>query len=283
MTQRAYGYWTLKLFNDAIKLPLKFSLSSETPEKSIEYHTYYKEKQIKYVKMIPKDGLTEINCIEDIGEIVDKDHIEKYVNDELGVARPLSYFKGLDELFMEHQEKKADRDIDILAYKPLKDLKISQMNGRQFTAIPGASTDKGKSPNSKNVKLYKCLLDSLRDSKSFLLISFHSNCTTAEELGAMYEEDGIIRISGVYPTIFVRKNPDLVPISNDPIMSDTFMEKLKKYYPVSPEDKDLFILNWYTYYCSAVKEKGPKQVFVKKTSKKVEIVCDDLMDLLDKL
>jgi hypothetical protein len=269
MSERAYGYWNLNLFDGKISLPLKFHLSTE-PDKPTSNLIYgYKGQKTQQLYVIPKELGKNIENIDDILEIA---HSKEYYNSEF---KKISEIPELNSLLNEYKEKKKCREIEVLAIKE-ECPPLIRYNGKHYTCIVGSPLS--KVPSAPNLQIYQSLLEFL--SNKYMHIRYFNNCSTAQEIGVMYADNGIIRISGLYADEFIRKTPDVLGVPIQKEIKEIFSEKLNKFYTETSK-VNIYELDWYNYYKHSLESNGVVKKTIKKVEKCTHTNNDNLMNLLN--
>lgn len=305
-------YRTLNLFGGQIKIPVAYYIRSEENKETATKYGYEGES-LKQLYVLPKkndngERTQTILTPDDIEKIIETDHIQKHVVNENGVLVKVSSIPGLKELMEEHAEKKKQVDIEILGIFDLCDLPFDRFNGRQYyTTSEKAGKKKG---NPKDTQLYHCLIEYLKENKKYIHIRYYWNCTTAQEISAMYVKNGNLIISGMYPDFSLRDIPKYNEIDLDKDLNTKLQEKLNKFYCnenieqengfeiISPEkslerqsqkptfklDKTkLYTLDWFDYYYEAFTSKNIKRKKEINEIKFTEDNKEDILNILDEI
>ena len=251
----------------------KFYLSTEDHE-LIKTNQYYNGSVVKTVKAVPKEGLLEVKCVDDIKEIIPWGDVQQYIDDGSGKMVPIP--ENIKAILDEHEEKKKDKNIEIIGLYNKSELPFSRFNGRLFSVIQGAP--KEKIPTKKNLEIYQYIINSLGNDK-FFLISFFTRSSTAQELGALYVENNMLKISGLYPDISFRKPPDVINVDINNEISNTFSDKINKFYF---KTRPSFILSWFNYVLESIQEKNPKKILSFRNNV-IENTNQDLLSLLNEI
>jgi len=279
---RAYGYWKLQLFGGKLVVPLKMYLANESEySKKIPIVQGYEGQIVKTKKVVPKEGLCEVLCVDDIDKIIEWTDTQDHMY-ENNVLKKLSEFNGLEELIEEHKNKKKDRNMEVVAILDKEDIDPFMMNGRQFYCNVGSSS-KEKVPPVDDIKIFNALLNYLEENNKYIHVRFHSSCTAAEEIGALYNKDGVLCISGFYSNDDIRNTPATLKTDVDKKLMTSLTNKLDKYYD-SFDRYSLFKLEWYSFYLKALSEKGfLKKSTIKKEKNYQENNTSNLIDILDSI
>ena len=235
MTDRAYGYFLLHLDED-IQLPLKFCTSYPGEDALQGYcfdqnwHRLYLKNSIRRMRILgltedtgkggkekaaakgkaatkmeirptnrvfvlAKKGCAKIKKVEDIDRVLEWGSWETFINKgtaDKPILEPLSKYEGVAELLEQDKLKSKEKDVSINGIYPLNTIKIHQYNGRHFHTYP--HTAKCKDSETFH-NIYRILALYLKLHQAFVLCTFYSK---GEELGALYEEDGVLRIAGLF-------------------------------------------------------------------------------------
>jgi hypothetical protein len=284
MTDHAYGYFELQLFDGALKLPLKFctsypgedTLRSNTPTK-----TGVDGRPTNRIFVLAKKDCEKIKKVDDIEKILEWGQWETYLN--VGtVTKPelvsLSKFEGVAELLEQDKAKSKERDITVNGIYPLSKIKLRQYNGRHFHTYPHTAKCKD---SDKFHNIYRILALYLELHSSFVFCTFFSK---GEELGALYEEDGVLRLAGLYA------DRDLKPVSSIlkfPITKGFQKLANEKFDKLKNENSDPeFILEWRDYVNDTLECKGVRNVTKGPPKKKIinkEQLDSDLTDMFKNL
>jgi len=280
---RAYGYWKLQLFEGKLSVPLKLYLANESEySKKIPIVQGYNGQVVKTKKVVPKEGLSEILSIDDVDEIIEWTDVQDHMYDKDKVLKRLEEFDGLVELIEEHKNKKKDRNMEVIAILDKEDIDPFMMNGRQFYCNVGSSS-KEKIPPANDIKIYNTLMKFLEENNKYIHVRFHSSCSTAEELGALYNKDGVLCISGFYSNNDIRTVPVILKTDVDDKLLETLSNKLGKFYNKF-ERSSLYKLEWYSFYLESLSEKGHLKKSIQKKEKNYqENNTSNLLDILDSI
>lgn len=277
MTDRAYGYFTLQLFDGAIVLPLKLCTSypgEDSMRSNVLTKTGVDGRPTNRIFVLAKKGCEgKIKDVKDIDRVLQWGAWETYLN--TGTAtKPelvsLDEFEGVAELLAQDKERSKERDITSSGIYPLSKLKPKSYNGRNFHTYPHGEKDK---TNEKWHNIYRLLGLYLKTNESFLLCTFFSK---GEELGALYEEDGVLKIAGLYA------DKDLKPIATATILKFPITKGLQKvvddkFKKLSKEDDPELVLEWRDYVCETLECKGVAKV-KKLPSKKKKVINEEELD-----
>lgn len=283
MTDRAYGYYQLHLFDGAIILPLKFCTSypgEDSMRSNVLTRTGVDGRPTNRIFVLAKKGYEgKVKKVEEIEKVLQWGEWETYLNTGT-VSKPelvsLDEFEGVAELFEQDKERSKERDIMSHGIYPLSKIKIRSYNGRHFHTYPHTEKDKN---NEKWHNVYRLLAIYLKSKESFVLCTFFSK---GEELGALYEEDGVLKIAGLHA------DKDLKPIATASILKFPITKGLQKivnekFEKLQIEEDPEFVLEWRDYVCETLENKGVSKVknVPKKKNKVIneEELDKDLRDL----
>jgi hypothetical protein len=275
MTDRAYAYFTLQLFDGAIVLPLKLCTSypgEDSMRSNILTRTGVDGRPTNRIFVLAKKGCDKIRDIKDIEKVLQWGEWETYLN--VGTAtkpelEPIDKYEGVAELLSQDKERSKERDIEAHGIYPMSKLKPKNYNGRHFHSY--CHTEKDKS-NEKWHNIYRLLALYLKSKESFLLCTFFSK---GEELGALYEEDGILKISGLFA------DKDLKPIASATILKFPITKGLQKivnekFDKLVKDDDPEYVLEWRDYVNETLEAKGVAKV--KKTITKKKVINEEELD-----
>ncbi len=270
---RAYGYFSLQLFDGAITLPLKLCTSypgEEAMRSNVLTRTGVDGRPTNRIFVLAKEGCSKIKDVKDIEKVLEWGEWETYLN--VGtVTKPelesLDKYEGVAELLAQDKERSKERDIESNGVYPMSKLKPKNYNGRHFHLYPHTEKDK---TNEKWHNIYRLLALYLKEKESFLLITFFSK---GEELGALYEEDGVLKIAGLYA------NKDLKPIA--PIIKFQITKGLQrivneKFDKLEQSDDPALVLEWTEYVRETLEAKGITKV--RKIIPKKKVVNEEELD-----
>ncbi len=276
MTDRAYGYYYLHLFSGAVVLPLKFCTSypgEDSLRSNVLTRTGVDGRVTNRIFVLAKKGCDKIKEVKDIEKVIQWGEWETYLN--IGTItkpelEPLDKFEGVAELLAQDKERSKERDISTDGIYSLSKLKIKNYNGRHFHTYPHTEKDK---TNEKWHNIYRLLALYLKAKESFLLCTFFSK---GEELGALYEEDGVLKVSGLFA------DKDLKPIVTTSILKFPITKGLQKivnekFDKLVNEDDPSFVLEWRDYVNETLEVKGVakiKKIFKKKVINEEELDKD---------
>lgn len=282
MTDRAYGYFKLNLFEGTIKLPLKLctSYSSEDymkPDAPTKAGVNGRPINRPFVQF--KEGKEKSTDPADIESIVPWGTWTTYLNtgsDKEPILEPLEKYEGLKELLEQDKLKSKERDITTLGIFPKSKIKIHQYNGRHFHTYP--HTDKDKT-NEKFHVIYKILATYLKKNKCFMLCRFFSK---GEELGALYEDKGTLRIAGLHATSDLKEALPIPEFTYAKEFEELAHEKFDK---LKQEEMPVLVLEWRDHVQKSLQEKGvsSKGLTASKSLKKSKNMEEDLMKMFAEL
>lgn len=276
---RAYGYFQLQLFEGAVVLPLKLCTSypgEDSMRSNVLTRTGVNGRPTNRIFVLAKEGTDGIKKVSDIEKVLAWGEWETYLN--VGTVtkpelEPLDKYEGVAELLAQDKERSKERDITTGGIYPMSKIKPRQYNGRHFHSYPHTEKDK---TNEKWHNIYRLLALYLKMKESFLLCTFFSK---GEELGALYEEDGVLKIAGLYA---VKDLKPIAPMVKFPITKG--LQKLvnEKFDKTVKEDDPEFVLEWRDFVLESLEAKGvskPKQKIPKKKVVDEEQLDKDLKDL----
>lgn len=277
MTDRAYDYFELNLFDGAIKLPLKFCTSypgEDTLRANAPTKCGIDGKAMNRIFVLAKNGVDKIESPDQIDKVIGWGKWQTYINKGSAtkpVLEPLSKYPGLAELIEQDKLQSKDRNISINGIYPLDKLKIHQYNGRHFHTYPHTAKCKD---SEKFHNIYRILALYLKLHSSFVLCTFFKK---GEELGALYEEDGVLRLAGLFAT------KDLKPVGNIlkyPITKGFQKIAYEKFDKLRKEECPELILEWRDYINNSLECKGVTgKVPVKNKVVNAEELDADLIDM----
>jgi hypothetical protein len=275
MSDRAYSYFTLQLFDGVIVLPLKLCTSypgEDSMRSNVLTKTGIDGRPTNRIFVLANKGCDKIKDVKDIERVLQWGEWETYFN--AGTATkpelvPLDKFEGVAELLAQDKERSKERDITTGGIYSLSKLKIKNYNGRHFHTYPHTEKDK---TNEKWHNIYRLLTLYLKRTESFLLCTFFSK---GEELGALYEEDGVLKIAGLYA------DKDLKPIATATILKFPITKGLQKlvddkFDKLVKEDDPELVLEWRDFVAQSLEAKGVANV--KKIIPKKMIVNEEELD-----
>jgi len=275
MTDRAYGYYQLHLFEGAVILPLKLCTSypgEDAMRSNTLTRTGVDGRPTNRIFVLAKKGNDKIKDVGDIERVLQWGEWETYFN--AGTVTkpelvPLDKFEGVAALLAQDKERSKERDITTGGIYPLSKLKISSYNGRHFHSYPHTEKDKA---NEKWHNIYRLLVLYLKEKESFLLCTYFAK---GEELGALYEEDGVLKIAGLYATI------DLKPIATATILKFSITKGLQKlvnekFDKLVNEDDPELVLEWRDYVNDTLEAKGVAKT--KKVLPRKKVVNEEELD-----
>ena len=276
MTDRAYNYSKLLLFDGVIELPLKLCTSypgEDSMRANVLTRTGVDGRPTNRIFVLAKKGCEgKIKEVKDIERVLQWGEWETYLN--TGTAtKPelvsLDQFEGVAELLAQDKERSKERDIECNGIYSLSKLKPKNYNGRHFHTYPHTEKDK---TNEKWHNIYRLLALYLKSNDSFVLCTFFSK---GEELGALYEEDGVLKIAGLYA------DKDLKPIATTTILKFPITKGLQKmvdekFKKLEKDDDPELILEWRDYVCETLECKGVAKVKKSLPSKKKVINEEEL-------
>lgn len=273
MTDRAYGYYSLHLFDGVVVLPLKLCTSypgEDSLRSNVLTRTGVDGRPTNRIFVLAKDGVDKIKKPSDIEKVLQWGEWETYLN--VGtVTKPelesLDKYEGVEELLAQDKERSKERDIEVKGFYPMSKIKPRSYNGRHFHCYPHTEKDK---TNEKWHNIYRLLALYLKMKEFFVSIVFYGK---GEELGALYEEDGVLKIAGLYA------DKDLKPIA--PILKFDITKGLKKvvdekFDKLTKEDDPSFVLEWRDYVTETLEAKGVAKV--KKTVPRKKVVDEEQLD-----
>jgi len=270
---RAYKYYLLQLFDGAIVLPLKFCTSypgEESMRSNTPTRTGVDGRATNRVFVLPKKGCEKVKNLEDIEKVLNWGEWETYFNAGTPTKPELvslDKFEGVAELLAQDKERSKECDITTNGIFPMSKIKPKSYNGRHFHTYPQTEKDK---TNEKWHNIYRLLALFLKQKESFLLTTFYAK---GEELGALYEEDGVLKIAGLYA------DKDLKPIATATILKFPITKGLQKVVDakfcklIKDDDPDL-VLEWRDFVTESLEAKGVSKI--KKIPKKKVINEEEL-------
>lgn len=271
---RTYGYYNLCLVDGKLNLPLKFFISSETDTK-LPTKQGKNGIPIKTIKVLPISDSTSIDSIEQIKEVIPWSEVETYLSTSDGKLKKIDEFPGLSELMKKNDEKKKDRDIEVLGIYAKNNMPWKYFNGRQFHTTTGVP--KQKTQNTLHMQLYQCLANLLKNDY-YILIRFFTR--SGQELGAMYEDGGYLKISGLHSDIELKQIDPLISVVDDENIKELFNKKIFEKH--LKYDKMICELDWNNYYNAALEKQGVFNTYsVKKREESVS--GDNLINILNSL
>lgn len=284
---RAYGYFQLQLFDGAIILPLKLCTSypgEDSMRSSVLTRTGVDGRPTNRIFVLAKKGCeNKIKDVKDIEKVLQWGEWETYLNTGTTTKPelvPLDKFEGVAELLLQDKERSKERDITSGGIFPMSKLKPRNYNGRHFHTYPHTEKDK---TDEKWHNIYRLLALYLKGKDSFLLCTFFSK---GEELGALYEEDGVLKIAGLYA------DKDRKPIATASILKFPITRGLQKvvdekFKKLESDNDPELILEWRDFVNETLENKGitktKKTIPQKKTVVNEEQLDKDLKDLFSGL
>jgi hypothetical protein len=286
MTDRSYGYFTLELFDGAIVLPLKFCTSYPGEDKlraNAVTKTGLKGRATNRVYVLPKEGLTKVNEIDDIECVIPWGSWETYIPGD--GLEPLENYPGLKELLEQDKLRSKERNIEVLGIHDLDELSPFQYTGRHFHTYPHTAKNKD-SPDHHN--LYRLLSLYLEDNNAFVLCRYFSK---GEELGAIYSQNNIIRVAGLHSTIDLKPVQSILKFDITKGFKRLAYEKFDKLFVGGTEGgteggtgtvSNKLTLEWRDYMRETLEAKG---VFKKKSpiSRKTKKTTENLAALFENI
>ena len=274
---RTYGYFNLNLVDGKLILPLKFFLSSQN-ETKLQTKQGFDGKLIKTIKVLPNNDSGQINSIDDIEKIIQWNDVESYLPDSEGNLKKIQDFPGLSELIKKNKDKSKDRDIEVLGIYKKQNMPWKYFNGRQFHTTTGVP--KQKNSNIIHIQLYQCLSELLKND-FYMLIRFFTR--SGQELGAMYEDSGYLKISGLRSDTDLKHLEPLTTVKEDNQVKNLFNQKISEKHLKNDDDKLVCELDWKIFYENALQEKGVYNTYIEKKKKQETINGDTLMNMLNSL
>jgi hypothetical protein len=268
----AYGYFELNLFEGAIKLPLKFCTSypgEDALRANAPTKTGVNGRSTNRVFVLAKKGCDKVESVDDIEQVIKWGEWETYLNTGTTTKPelvPLSKYPGLAELLEQDKARCKERDMTVHGIYPLNKLKVKQYNGRHFHTYPHTAKSKD---SEKHHNIYRILALYLKLHEAFVLCTFFSK---GEELGALYEEDGVLRIAGLFA------DSDLKPVGTILKFGITKgFQKLayQKFDKLLKEEAPALVLEWRDYVNHTMECKG---VTSKAPVKKAKVVNEEELD-----
>lgn len=275
-SDRAYGYFELHLFDGALIIPLKLCTSypgEETMRSNTPTRTGVDGRPTNRIFVLSKKGCDKIKKVDDIEKVLQWGEWETYLNTGTPTKPELvslDKFEGVAELLAQDKERSKEKEIMTSGIYPMNKIKPHFYNGRQFHTYP--HTDKCKD-SEKFHNIYRLLALYLKDHNSFLLCTFFSK---GEELGALYEDEGVLRIAGLYANI------DLKPVAVSGILKFPITKGLQKlvnekFDKLKKEDEEPnLVLEWTSYVRETLECKGVRNT--KKTIPKKKIINEEQLD-----
>lgn len=138
MTDVAYGYYELKLFDGAIVLPLKFCTSYPGEDKlraNAPTKTGVDGRPTNRIYVLPKKGVKKINKVDDVDRIIEWNAWETYLNTgtvTMPVLEPICNYSGLQEILDEDKNKSKCREITVHGFHNMNLLRPYHYTGRNF-------------------------------------------------------------------------------------------------------------------------------------------------------
>lgn len=214
---------------------------------------------------------SKIRDVKDIEKVIQWGAWETYLNTGTATKpnlEPLDKYEGVAELLEQDKERSKERDIAVNGIYPLSKIKITSYNGRHFHTYPTSEKDK---TNEKWHNIYRLLALYLKANQSFVQIVFFGK---GEELGALYESDGVLKIAGLHA------DKDLKPIATGSILKFPITRGLQKvvdekFKKLEKEEDPEFVLEWREYVLETLEAKGVSKV--KKCIKK-KVVNEEQLD-----
>jgi len=268
MTDRAYGYFWLDLFGGAIRLPLKFCTSYPGEDKlraSAPTKCGVDGRGMNKINVMANPGVNKISKPEDIEQIIPWGEWETYLN--VGtvtapVLEPLSKYKGLSEILEQDRLRSKERKLTFHGIYNDKLLRPYHFTGRHFQTYPHTAKVKD---SPQHHQIYKILAMYLKKNNVFMLVTYFSK---GEELGAIYQDNGILRIAGLHAEC------DLKPVKamlNEPLTKGIQRVAYEKFDTLVKDDDDFKrVLSWRDFVMESLEAKG---VF-KKAPKEEKIVVE---------
>ena len=269
MTDRAYGYFELNLFDGAIKLPLKFCTSYPGEDRlraTAPTKTGIDGRPTNRVYVLKKENLKSIEKPDDIEKVIPWNGWTVYLN--TGTAtnpclEPLSKYDGLQELLEQDKLRSKDREITVDKFYSLESLRPYQYTGRHFHTYPHTSKIKD-SENYHNI--YRLLVMYMKKHNVFLKITYFSK---GEELGVLYEDNGVLRIAGLHADSDLKPVQTMVEFPITRGVQKIVYEKFDTLQAESNEELEL-VLEWRDYVQKSLGAKLPKKAPMKRKKRKVE-------------
>jgi hypothetical protein len=280
MSDLAYGYYSLQLFQGNVSLPLKLCLSYPTLKTNVSTKCGIDKRPVNRVYVLAKKECNKIKTTNDIEKVVEWDDLETYFNNGTSLNPDLvslDKFPGVKELLDQNKLRTKERDIEIKGIYPLIKLVPRNYNGKHYHSYPYTQKDK---EDEKSHNIYRLLAVYLKLHESFVLCTFFSR--SGEEIGALYEEDGILKLAGLYADIDLKQ---ITTIKTFPITK--VLQKLVngKFDKLKKEDEPNFVLEWRQYMFDTLECKGvrkDKKTFTKKNVNEIQL-DKDLKDLFEGL
>ena len=298
-------YRTLNLFGGQIKIPIAYYIRSEE-NKDTKTHFGFEGNSLKQIYVLPKtikdkekemkkkreteekketeteteteikikkeenkeneERIETILSVDDIEKVIERGEIVKHIENENGDLVPITSIPGLEALMNEHTEKKKEVDIEVLGIFDISELPFDRFNGRQYYTTSEKAGK--KQPNSKDTQLYQCLIEYLKENKKYIHIRYYWNCSTAQEISAMYVKNDSLVISGMFPDFSLREIPKYNQVNLDNDLQNKLQEKLNKYYineKISIEDtKEIKIAEVLSEPKTEIQEEPPEAIKVQK-------------------
>ena len=284
MTDRAYGYFELDLFNGSIKLPLKLCTSYPSDD-DIRNSASTKcgvliddsPKIINRVYCVAKDNVKKIKSINDITKIVEWNDVETFINTGTTTRPKLKKMNDdIKNLLIRDKERSKDRTIISDGFYNLNLLMPYHYTGRHFHTYP--HTYKVKN-SSKDHIIYQTLCKYLYKNKLFLKVTYFSK---GEELGALSycKKADCLRLSGLHADNDLKPNHELdFDFNTSKDLKNLMFEKFDS---LKKNDSELeLILNWRDFVNESLKEQGiSKEPSIKQN---IKVNIDDLTNLFKNL
>lgn len=272
----AYGHWSLQLLN-GLSLPLKVFTSNKTDLHKLPIVRGLKNRKTKQIQILLKEG-HELKTLKDIEDfVVSWTDLETYISGEDGSLKNFSDYEGLESLVAENEEKKTNKNMEVLGFYDMNSLCPKYYNGRQYYTRSMLHGEKVAQP--MNVQMYQCLISFLKKENLYILARYFSR--SGEEVCAIYADDDYLRLSGLYPETFLRKVPIQTKVSETKEVTKLFASKMKEFIKTQEKTPDIS-LDWTEFYVDALERKGcfktkPKE----KKKKEQQNVGNSLLELLN--
>jgi non-homologous end joining protein Ku len=277
-----YGHWSLNLF-EKLSLPLKV-MTSNKPDTATKLPVVrgLNGRKTRQIQVLLKEGHEQLKSLKDIEDFaVSWTDLETYLTGEDGSLKPFSSYEGLEELVAENEEKKSDKNMEVLGFYDLDQLSPKYFDGRQYYTRSGLQGEKVSQPI--NVQMYQCLVSFLEKNRKYILVRYFTR--SGEEIGALYTDNDYIRLSGLHSTSELREIPSQTKVTDVPEVTKLFSKKIKELMNSLPETPDLS-LDWYEFYLNALERKGCFEGLNKPKTRKrkaQETTGSSLMELLSGL
>lgn len=249
MSERAHGYYELELFKGSLRLPLKLCISYPSEDKlraTPNTKIGIDKRPLNRIYVLGKLGTNGVHDVEDIERVVPWNSWQTYLNTGTSCKPVLEEMSEDLQLLMEKDKiKNKSKTIHSYSIHKLNTLKPYQFTGRHFHTYPHTQKDK---TSKKNHTIYQVLYEFLMQNDSYLKITYFSK---GEETGALYPDNGVLRISGIHATNDINNPMMYVSVNvGDKVISSSFA----KFEKLVSSTEAYFELEWRDYMRRALEE-----------------------------